>query len=387
VHYRQILPSLALTFLLTATPTVAAPNGPSNDYNSQQPALSTPTQPSEASVADRLVKALNHRLLDLGQRFPATPAPAPAEAQAPRARLSSRMSGPASHRTNPPSSPASNLVDYLGILSRTTPGGIVTGRFSDWRSPSVYRAVGGRHNGYDVALRAGSRVVVGWPGRVSSIVNWYGREYGITVVSPDGFHTTYGHLSPGVRVGQWLEPGDVVGIVVHDHVDIKMRNAHGHPIDFAHGVPLIAHVGDKPVASALVAGAPGYESRLFPPLAGPDWTQRPDPVRAALNYVNLRIQEASLMQAGVTAPPAMLGQVRKQLAEARKQLLVEEVPEEVLLAAFLDGQKLETTFAVSDPRGASDTNPLAEWLHKEQKLKEARQSVPALQDLLKDLQS
>ncbi|NDD26901.1 MAG: M23 family metallopeptidase [Proteobacteria bacterium] len=382
MHPRTLTACLA-ALLAAASPSMAGtPNAFNRPAGGGPASYVTPRAEAGASPkAEALVKGLTRRSLVLGQRQRSERGEA---ARSPRARLASRGVGSTASRQGASLGPARNLAEYLGILDHTTPGGTITGRFSDWRSPSVYRAVGGRHNGYDVALPAGSTVVVGWPGRVSAITRWYGREYGITVISPDGFHTTYGHLAPCVRVGQSLEPGDPVGAIVRDHVDVKMKNAKGQAIDFAQLVPL-SSPGERPVASALVNGEPGSESRVFPPLAGPDWTLRREAVNAALGYVKLRSDEASLAAGGSTAPVELLAQVRRDLAAARDRLAVEEVPEEVLLAAFLDNGAITSALTGSDGTATGGANALADWLRRQQTLKDARQAVPQLDQVLADL--
>lgn len=338
------------------------------------------------NAAELLLNALVRRGLDIQERsHPASAASttAAAPAAAHRAPLASRMSGPAAHRIRSIPSPATDLAGYMAVLARTSPGGHITGRFNDWRTVSIYRRNAGRHNGYDVALPLGSSVVVGWAGRVTDVKQWYGKEYGITVTSPEGFHTTYGHLAPTVRVGALLEPGDVVGITVRDHVDIKMFDGSGHAIDFEKSVPLAAP-RLSPIA-ALVAPAPRVEPPKPPaPLGGPEWTRRADAISAAVSYVRLRRQEASLIAAGTQSPIPALQQVRHQLSEARSQLALVGVPEEVLLAAFLDEQSLPSSFAISDPSVAG-ANPLADWLRRQQMLQDARKAAPQLKSLLQDL--
>lgn len=378
-----IIATCLLGLCITASPAWAGqPAGTDAPaYNKQAPQAPRGAATS-LEKADDLMKALTRRSLVLSQRTPAARAVTPTSpAQGGRPRLASRAGASLSQRQAKGAvAPAYNLVEYLGILDRVTPGGQITGRFSDWRSPSIYRAFGGRHNGYDVALNAGSLIVVGWPGRVSAITHWYGAEYGITVVSPDGFHTIYGHLAPCVRIGQWLEPGDSVGTIVRDHVDIKMKDGGGKPIDFARGVPMLNPAADHPLASALMAG----DSNVFPPLAGPDWTLRQEAVRAALEYARLRYQEASLLVAGAAAPAPMIAQVRSELAAARNRLAVEEVPEEVLLAAFLDSPGVQAGTSMADG-GEGGANALADWLRRQQTLNDARQSRSQLDQLLVDL--
>jgi len=135
----------------------------------------------------------------------------------------------------PPEDPSArppHLPEYLALQTRKVPGAVVTSGFDDWRNPSKYRAKAGLHLGYDVAMPAGSPAVAGWRGRVTRILQWHGPEYGVTVLSPNGYEATYGHLRPRVSVGDSVTAGDTVGTVVHDHVDIKVRGPDGVHYDF-----------------------------------------------------------------------------------------------------------------------------------------------------------
>ncbi|MGE0493723.1 MAG: M23 family metallopeptidase [Vulcanimicrobiota bacterium] len=115
---------------------------------------------------------------------------------------------------------------------RGDPGCYVSSGFYDPRSVSKYRRYPGLHNGYDIAMLAGSAVRAAWPGQVVAVTPWYGDEFGITVRGRDGVEVTYGHLAPAVWPGDRIEPGQVVGRVVVDHVDVKMRDARGAYVDF-----------------------------------------------------------------------------------------------------------------------------------------------------------
>ena len=329
---------------------------------------------TEANSREAMAKMTAYRQL---LETPSTP---------PRPVLASRLSAPASQRMRRSPGMATDLNSYVALLSRTTPGGAITGRFSDWRSPSIYRMLAGHHNGYDISLPAGSAIVVGWPGRVTAVTNWYGHEYGITVTSPDGFSTTYGHLAPSVRTGVWLEPGDVVGLVVHDHVDIKMRGARGNFVDFARGAPMSRGLApEKASPAATTSPQPDVEPVHENSLGGPDWTLKPEAVKAALAYVRLRRQEVTLVAAG--GPRAGLLQVQSQLADSRSRLLVNGVPEGILLAAFLDTPQLQTgSFAAADARDAkAGVDLLGDWLHRQQLTREAREASGDLRELVRAL--
>jgi len=137
-----------------------------------------------------------------------------------------------------PGSPTAATPMTLGQLLATVrtkyPEAVVTGRFSDPRSLSIYRSHAGLHYGYDVAIPAGSVVPAAWDGEVVAITPWYGQEEGISVVSGSR-EATYGHLIPLVKVGQRVKMGDPVGIVARDHVDVKMRGPAGEFIDYGAG--------------------------------------------------------------------------------------------------------------------------------------------------------
>jgi hypothetical protein len=300
--------------------------------------------------------------------------------------------------------PAADLAAYVRLLAHYRSSPIVTGRFSDWRSTSVYRAMAGLHYGYDIAYPAGTLVEAGWGGQVISIANWYGAEYGITVQSPEGFRTTYGHLHPLTRVGAWVNPGDVVGRVVNDHVDVKMRHLGGGFIDFAHGVPGIAGKASSYVSAAglpvssqggrvvltlkIHPTAPKAGPRILPPLAGPAWTRRGESVRAAIAYLRVRHQEAALLLQGPEAPRGALAAVRREIEQARGRLLVTGVPEDVLLAAFVQSETLaDAEFWFG--RGLSSATQVDvlddDAVHRREMIHTARQALPQLQALLRDL--
>ena len=75
----------------------------------------------------------------------------------------------------------------------------------DWRT----------HDGLDVMAELGSTVVAARAGTVESIVadSLYGTV--LTIDHGDGIKTVYANLAdvPAVNVGDWVEPGDVIGAV------------------------------------------------------------------------------------------------------------------------------------------------------------------------------
>lgn len=129
---------------------------------------------------------------------------------------------------------------YLSLQRSRTPSAVVCAGFYDWRSISKYRSHAGLHLGYDVAMPPGSPVVAGWTGQVTRITPWYGEQVGITILSPSGYEATYGHISPRCHVGDVLNAGDVVGVTLIDHVDIKMRGPDGAYFDPGHGTAFAA---------------------------------------------------------------------------------------------------------------------------------------------------
>lgn len=126
-----------------------------------------------------------------------------------------------------------DLNRLLSFQQQGDPGAFVSSGFHDWRTTSKYRSRAGLHAGYDIAMLANSPVRAAWSGKVVAIVPWYGREFGVTVQDEAGYEATYGHIAPSVLVGQAVNPGDILGVVVVDHVDVKMKNANGSFVDFA----------------------------------------------------------------------------------------------------------------------------------------------------------
>ncbi len=115
----------------------------------------------------------------------------------------------------------------------------VTSGFYDWRTVSRYRRRAGLHLGYDIAMPYGSPVAAAWPGRVVAVTPWTSSEYGVTVLSPQGWEVTYGHISPNVRVGSQVACGTVIGTIASDHVDVKMRDHTGAYVPFSEKAPVV----------------------------------------------------------------------------------------------------------------------------------------------------
>ncbi|MBN9414427.1 MAG: M23 family metallopeptidase [Candidatus Eremiobacteraeota bacterium] len=134
----------------------------------------------------------------------------------------------------------SRLQQLLDEQRKSYGPAVVTSGFHDARGVSRYRSRPGVHSGYDIAMPAGASVRAAWSGQVRAIIPWADGEWGVEVVLGDGTSATYGHVVPGVSVGQRLEVGQTVGSVARDHVDVKMRDAQGTLFDYAGGVALIS---------------------------------------------------------------------------------------------------------------------------------------------------
>lgn len=136
----------------------------------------------------------------------------------------------------------SDLESYLKKIKTMDPYAVITGWFNDWRDVSVYRAKAGYHLGYDIGLLKDFPVPSGWKGVVTSIVPWSDKEWGITVLTPEGYFITFGHLCPfpSVKVGTIVEPGMTIGTIAVDHVDIKVTDGKGRYIDIGKTSGLLA---------------------------------------------------------------------------------------------------------------------------------------------------
>lgn len=198
------------------------------------------------------------------------------------------------------------LLQFLALQRPRASYMEITGRFFDWRTVSKYRSHAGLHLGYDVAMPAGTAVVAGWSGQVTRILNWYGPEYGITVLSPNGYEVTYGHLRPGVEVGRLVQPGDVVGYILPGpgHVDMKMRAPDGQYYDFG---------GDTP----SVAYGPGMLPTLPPPMTKAQALRQ---YLTALYTKQLTLEESELALASGRKVEQMLADEKAAVEQARANL-------------------------------------------------------------------
>ena len=330
-------------------------------------------------------------------------------AQGPTVATSADRAGASAGPSGPRPAPATDLASFLAVLARTAPRPEVTGRFQDWRNPSVYRLAAGLHHGYDIAYGPHTAIVAGWPGRVTSILNWYGSEYGITVLSAGGFQTTYGHLSPRVHTGDWVNPGDIVGTVVNDHVDVKMRDLSGGFIDFARGIhgpgsgALAASTGRSPAHDAnpdsvviRVASTRNGGALMRPLPPGPAWTQDREAVAAAVAYLRCRHDEFTLLyQARATvaaesptpSPRQMqaLLTTRQRLESARQRLVGAHVPETVLLAALLENEDFRQARFASGEAGSAGIDSQDDAPRLLAMVQEAEAAVDDLRTLLRQL--
>jgi len=136
----------------------------------------------------------------------------------------------------------------------------ITGAFYDWRSVSMYRSAAGLHLGYDIALYAGRAVPAGWPGRVVDVIPWSDGEWGVAVELANGYRVTYGHLSPTVSIGQFVQPGNTVGTVVRDHVDIKVKDPSGGYFDFGQSYGVLDGSSPWVAGHGGLLPPPPYES-------------------------------------------------------------------------------------------------------------------------------
>lgn len=162
-----------------------------------------------------------------------------------------------------------DLQELLRLQRLGDSGAYVSSGFHDWRTTSVYRRRAGLHAGYDIAMLAGSAVRTPWAGRVVAVTPWYGREVGVTLELANGWEVTFGHITSAVVVGQRVRGGELLGRVVVDHVDVKVRGRSGSYVDFAvHKIPtsswtVEAGLTDPAPALALTAQEKKAAKRAF----------------------------------------------------------------------------------------------------------------------------
>ncbi len=179
-------------------------------------------------------------------------------------------------------------------------GAYVSSGFHDWRSVSIYRRRPGLHAGYDIAMLAGSPVRTPWAGTVVAVTPWYGAEMGVTVQLENGWEATFGHITCAVRVGQRVRAGELLGRVVVDHVDVKMRGRSGAFVDFAvHKVP---------------AGAAGLGETSPPDLPPPTDQEKRAAAAAFAEYdrvVALLAQEEAKIRLGLSSRKSVGAYLKK----------------------------------------------------------------------------
>lgn len=131
------------------------------------------------------------------------------------------------------SATTAELQPLLQWQRKGDPGAYISSGFHDWRGVSKYRRNPGIHAGYDIAMLAGSPVRTPWSGTVVAVTPWYGPEVGVSLKLDNGWEATFGHITAGVHVGDRVQAGQMLGRVVVDHVDVKIRDTRGLHIDFA----------------------------------------------------------------------------------------------------------------------------------------------------------
>jgi hypothetical protein len=201
-------------------------------------------------------------------------------------------------------------------------------------------------------MLAGSSVRTPWPGKVVAVTPWYGPEYGVTVLLPNGMEVTFGHLSPSVRTGQTLSRGDEVGRVVVDHVDVKVRDGHGY-VDF--GLRKIA-----------LAGSP--TAALEPPAEGVAAAQRQAAAEAYRRYTE-ELAELAEEEAQVR-----LGLLPSGNPERRRERL-EGLRPLARLHAQLHGKRLPAKRS-SQEAVASSARPITDMLLGLPSVQSERSSTP-----------
>ena len=196
---------------------------------------------------------------------------------------------------------AAELERLLEFQKVGDSGAFVSSGFHDWRTVSKYRSRAGIHGGYDIAMLPGAEVRAAWSGEIVAISCWYGSEYGVTVRSSSGHEATYGHISPVVRVGQVVQSGEILGTVVVDHVDVKVRDRSGYLVDFKS-----LELESTPIVASRKPVNPELRERYR--LLKQDW-----------------VQHSRLLKAGL-ASPNEVRRLRAELDEL-KELVKEREPE------------------------------------------------------------
>lgn len=210
-----------------------------------------------------------------------------------------------------------DLQVYVEKVRAIYPEAEVTGRFYDWRSLSQYRSHAGLHLGYDIALNAGRGVPAGWPGRVVDIVPWTDSEYGVCVQTMNGYRVTYGHLHPSVSVGQIIQPGNVVGTVMHDHVDIKVRDMSGGYFDWGMSYGILDGTSPWANGSAGLLPPPPYATGG----SGVSVEALLARYRETRTRYETRLVERDRVRDLVTSLSTYIDQESKGLPEAESQML------------------------------------------------------------------
>jgi hypothetical protein len=110
-------------------------------------------------------------------------------------------------------SASSHKQEFLAMPSIMPTAGFLTSKFSFIRYHPILHE-NRPHEGIDITAAYGTRIIAPAAGRVIKVANESG--YGIMVVLDHGYglETRYAHMSrPGVRVGQSVRRGDLLGYV------------------------------------------------------------------------------------------------------------------------------------------------------------------------------
>ena len=147
-----------------------------------------------------------------------------------------------------PTSAQPVTLDHLLAVEKQcwSPAWVSSG-FYDWRTVSRYRRQAGLHLGYDIAMPYGYPVAAAWSGTVVAVTPWTSSEFGVTVLSSQGWEVTYGHISPTVKVGTPVACGTVIGTIASDHVDVKMRDHTGAYVPFSKNAPVLVQREPKEI--------------------------------------------------------------------------------------------------------------------------------------------
>ena len=126
------------------------------------------------------------------------------------------------------------VTAYKELANRTVGSNVysVWDVFFSPRNVSQYRTHAGIHCGYDIAAPLGTNVIAGWESTWETEIDFGGGQLGVVTKYQDAetkawYSITYGHLTPGSTPkkarGDVIHPGDILGTIAINHVDIKWR--------------------------------------------------------------------------------------------------------------------------------------------------------------------